>query len=188
VRGCIVTLPYSILIIKRLNISSNASAKLAEGLALKTDVTYTYSRSNNYLWYTPEDAYKNMPWDNPYDENGETVFINSNRRPDGTVWYGNRKMNLNDYHQSVLGSWTRQGCMDEVKSKLRSTCPTPSRITPSGWPTSTYGMPKKDATYSLPLICSSIFTQGKEKLTTGIGIQPPIVYFCLHKSLHEFAA
>ncbi|MDR0414223.1 MAG: SusC/RagA family TonB-linked outer membrane protein [Prevotellaceae bacterium] len=86
---------------RRLNLRSNVSARLAERLTLKTDITYAHSRTSSYMWYTLEDAYKNMPWDNPYDESGELVFINSPKRPDGTTWYGNRKMNFlhsNEYN------------------------------------------------------------------------------------------
>ncbi|MDR0711594.1 MAG: SusC/RagA family TonB-linked outer membrane protein [Prevotellaceae bacterium] len=87
--GALISTSY-----KRLNIRSNVSAKLTEKVTLKTNISYSYSRNNNYLWYVLEDAYKNMPWDNPYDENGEALFINSSKRPDGTTWYGNRKMNF----------------------------------------------------------------------------------------------
>ncbi|MDR1342613.1 MAG: SusC/RagA family TonB-linked outer membrane protein [Prevotellaceae bacterium] len=99
---------------KRLNIRSNVSAKLTERLTLKTDITYTHSRNNNYLWYTLEDAYKNMPWDNPYDENGEAVFINSNQRPDGAMWYGNRKMNFLHSNEYNYDSFTGNSIMGDL--------------------------------------------------------------------------
>jgi TonB-linked SusC/RagA family outer membrane protein len=99
---------------KRANIRSNVSAKLTEHLTLKTDITYAHSYNNNYLWYTLEDAYKNMPWDNPYDENGELVFINSSKRPDGAAWYGNRKMNFFHSNKYNYDHFTSNSIMGDL--------------------------------------------------------------------------
>ncbi len=79
---------------KRLNIRGNLNFVLHEKVRLVTNISFTNNSDKSYAWYTLEDAYKNMPWDNPYDKDGNTIFINSNRRPDGKVWYGNRKMNF----------------------------------------------------------------------------------------------
>ncbi|GHU93531.1 SusC/RagA family TonB-linked outer membrane protein [Bacteroidia bacterium] len=79
---------------QRINVRSNVSAKLYDNLTLTTNISYMHSANNNYLWYTLEDAYKNMPWDSPYDKDGALVYINSSKRSDGTPWYGNRQMNF----------------------------------------------------------------------------------------------
>jgi TonB-linked SusC/RagA family outer membrane protein len=99
---------------RRANIRSNVSAKLTERVTLKTNITYAHSYNNNYLWYSLEDAYKNMPWDNPYDESGELLFINSNKRPDGAAWYGNRKMNFLHSNKYNYDNFTGNSIMGDL--------------------------------------------------------------------------
>ncbi|MBQ7210924.1 MAG: SusC/RagA family TonB-linked outer membrane protein [Paludibacteraceae bacterium] len=45
-------------------------------------------------WTILNDAYTKMPWDNPYDEDGNLVYISSAKRPDnGKDWYSQDKWN-----------------------------------------------------------------------------------------------
>jgi TonB-linked SusC/RagA family outer membrane protein len=44
-------------------------------------------------WTTLNDAYTKMPWDSPYDKNGEIEKITSSVRADGTTWYSQDKWN-----------------------------------------------------------------------------------------------
>jgi TonB-linked SusC/RagA family outer membrane protein len=100
---------------ERLNIRSNMNAKLYENLTLKANISFMHSKNNNNLWYVLEDAYKNMPWDNPYDKEGNLVFINSAKRPDdGATWYGNRRMNFLQNAQYNYDQFTGNGITGDV--------------------------------------------------------------------------
>lgn len=75
----------------RLNLNSKLSDKLDMNIRL------AYNNSNDQgtsSWTTLNDAYTKMPWDIPYDANGEIVKITSATRPDnGKTWYSQDKWN-----------------------------------------------------------------------------------------------
>jgi TonB-linked SusC/RagA family outer membrane protein len=107
---------------QRLNVRTNVSAKLYENLTLNTNISYMHSNTSNNLWYVLEDSYKNMPWDNPYDADGNLVFINSGKRPDdGNPWYGNRKMNFLHSNEYNYDSYAGNSIMGDLVLSWRIT-------------------------------------------------------------------
>jgi TonB-linked SusC/RagA family outer membrane protein len=74
----------------------NLTAQLINSLTM--DLRLAYSNSNDQQtssWETLQGAYMNLPWDNPYDANGNLVKITSSTRPDnGMPWYSNDKTNF----------------------------------------------------------------------------------------------
>ncbi|MBR3647466.1 MAG: TonB-dependent receptor [Paludibacteraceae bacterium] len=72
----------------------NLNAEVAKWLDMKVSAYFDKSKSNSEAsWRMMNDAYTKMPWDNPYDADGNIVFINSEKRPDGTPWYSQDKFN-----------------------------------------------------------------------------------------------
>ncbi|NDV46080.1 TonB-dependent receptor [Paludibacter sp. 221] len=73
----------------------NLSAQLASRLNMNVRVNFENSNTDQTSsWMVLNDAYKKMPWDNPYDANGELVYIDSAKRPDtGGAWYSQDKWN-----------------------------------------------------------------------------------------------
>jgi len=73
----------------------NLNTQLYKNLDL--NVRLAYSTSNNRQassWTTLNDAHLKMPWDNPYDEEGNPVLIGSSIRPDnGETWYSKETWN-----------------------------------------------------------------------------------------------
>jgi len=75
----------------RLNLSTQLFSKLDMNIRL----AYNNSRDRwPSSWITLNDAYKKMPWDIPYDKNGQLVKITGATRPDnGKPWYSQDKWN-----------------------------------------------------------------------------------------------
>lgn len=67
----------------------NLNAELFSWLDMKVSAYFDKSKSQSYDWRMMDDAYNKLPWDNPYDANGNPVYIDSNKkRPDdGGKWY-----------------------------------------------------------------------------------------------------
>lgn len=79
----------------RISTRLNLNAKLFSNLDMNVRLAYTNSNDQGTSsWTTLNDAYSKMPWDNPYDSNGEIVKITSAVRPDnGKTWYSQDKWN-----------------------------------------------------------------------------------------------
>lgn len=79
----------------RVSTRLNLNAQLFSNLDMNIRLAYTSSRDQSASsWTTLNDAYTKMPWDNPYDANGEVVKITSAVRPDnGKKWYSQDKWN-----------------------------------------------------------------------------------------------
>ncbi|MEA5129146.1 MAG: TonB-dependent receptor [Proteiniphilum sp.] len=79
----------------RVSTRLNLNAQLFSNLDMNIRVAYTNSHDRSASsWTTLNDAYTKMPWDNPYDVNGEIVKITSAVRPDnGKTWYSQDKWN-----------------------------------------------------------------------------------------------
>ena len=72
----------------------NLNAELFKWLDMKVNAYFDKSKSEGEAsWRMMNDAYYKMPWDNPYDENGKPVYINSAKRPGGGSWYSQDKWN-----------------------------------------------------------------------------------------------
>ena len=74
----------------------NLNAKLTEKIDL--NVRMSYNKSNNRetsSYIVLEGAYRNIPWDNPYDDENNYVKIDAATRPDnGKPWYTQDRRNF----------------------------------------------------------------------------------------------
>ena len=80
----------------------NLSAPIGEQVTLNLRLGYNRSHSTSYTdWKDIATAYNGMPWDNPFDENGNPLAIGM---PEGTglVWYG--KEQYNPFHSLLYNS------------------------------------------------------------------------------------
>ncbi len=73
----------------------NLNAEVFKWLDLKVGAYFDRSSTQSEAsWIMMNDAYTKMPWDNPYDEEGNLVYISSAVRPDnGKPWYSQDKWN-----------------------------------------------------------------------------------------------
>lgn len=80
----------------RISTRLNLNTKLASNVDMSIRLNYTESKSREASSYINlEGAYGSMPWDNPYDEDGNLVKISGDTRPDnGKLWYTQDKRNF----------------------------------------------------------------------------------------------
>ena len=72
----------------------NLNAEIFKWLDLKVNAYFDRSTTaSESSWRQMNDAYYKMPWDIPYDKDGNIVYINSDKRPDGGTWYSQDKWN-----------------------------------------------------------------------------------------------
>ena len=72
----------------------NLNAELFKWLDMRLSTYFDKSKSESEAsWIMMNDAYTKLPWDNPYDEDGNLVYISSAKRPDGSTWYSQDKWN-----------------------------------------------------------------------------------------------
>ena len=73
----------------------NLNAEVAKWLDLKINAYFDRSATESEAsWIMMNDAYTKMPWDDPYDADGNLVYISSAIRPDnGKPWYSQDKWN-----------------------------------------------------------------------------------------------
>ena len=73
----------------------NLNAEVAKWLDMKVSAYFDKSTSQSEAsWIMMNDAYYKLPWDDPYDKDGNLVFITSSTRPDnGKPWYSQDKWN-----------------------------------------------------------------------------------------------
>ena len=72
----------------------NLNAELFKWLDMKISAYFDKSTTRGESsWRQMNDAYYKMPWDNPYDADGNLVYINSAKRPDGGKWYSQDRWN-----------------------------------------------------------------------------------------------
>ncbi len=81
---------------RRTNVRLNLTAKLSRTVDIAVRANYKESdNQRTSSWATLETGYRALPWDDPYDENGEPVFIDGPIRPDnGKTWYSLNKWNI----------------------------------------------------------------------------------------------
>ncbi|PXV63564.1 TonB-linked SusC/RagA family outer membrane protein [Dysgonomonas alginatilytica] len=80
----------------RISARLNLNRKLYDNLDMNIRLNYTENNGREASSYINlEGAYGSMPWDNPFDENGNPVKINGDKRPDnGQPWYTQDKRNF----------------------------------------------------------------------------------------------
>ena len=73
----------------------NLNAEIAKWLDMKVATYFDKSTSESYAsWRMMDDAYYKLPWDNPYDADGNPVYIDTGKkRPDGGSWYSRNGWN-----------------------------------------------------------------------------------------------
>jgi len=72
----------------------NLNTQLYKNLDMNLRLSYTNSDVQSpSSWTTLNDAYTKMPWDSPYDKNGNIEKITSATRADGSTWYSQDKWN-----------------------------------------------------------------------------------------------
>lgn len=73
----------------------NLNAEIARWLDMKVNAYFEKSYSESEAsWRMMNDAYYKLPWDDPYDADGNLVYISSAKRPDtGKDWYSQDKFN-----------------------------------------------------------------------------------------------
>ena len=74
----------------------NLNAELFKWLDMKVSGYFDKSNSQSEAsWRMMDDAYNKLPWDNPYDADGNPVYIDSNKKlPDGGTWYSRNGWNM----------------------------------------------------------------------------------------------
>lgn len=71
----------------------NLSAPIGNSVTLNMRLGYNRSHSTSYSdWKDIETAYNGMPWDNPFDENGDPIAVGM-PQASGVVWYGKEQYN-----------------------------------------------------------------------------------------------
>ncbi|MDS1032583.1 SusC/RagA family TonB-linked outer membrane protein [Porphyromonadaceae sp. NP-X] len=79
----------------RISSRLNLNTQLFKNLDMNIRIAYNNSNDREASsWTTLNDAYTKMPWDIPYDKNGEIIKISGAVRPDnGKPWYSQDKWN-----------------------------------------------------------------------------------------------
>ena len=120
----------------------NLSAPVGEKVTLNTRLGYNRSHSTSYTdWKDIATAYNGMPWDNPYDEEGNPIPIGMPEAA-GTVWYG--KEQYNPFHTLLYNSaqsWSEDIVADvqlvwNINDNLTFT--SNNRLASSNWNSKTY--------------------------------------------------
>ena len=79
---------------KKISGRLNLNTQLYSNLDMNIRLSYTNSDTQTESsWTTLNDAYTKMPWDSPYDKNGNIEKITGSTRSDGSVWYSQDKWN-----------------------------------------------------------------------------------------------
>ncbi len=80
----------------KLSARLNLNTRLTKNLDMNIRLNYAQSNNRQASSYmTSEGGYSNMPWDIPYDEQGNIIKIDSDRRPDNNkAWYTQDKRNF----------------------------------------------------------------------------------------------
>ena len=122
----------------------NLSAPIGERITLNMRVGYNRSHSNDFSntdWKNIGTAYNGMPWDNPFDEDGNPIAIGMPEAA-GTVWYG--KEQYNPFHSLLYNSY--QSWSEEVVADVQFiwnitdwlTFTSNNRLASSNWNSKTY--------------------------------------------------
>ncbi len=73
---------------QRFNFRTRVNVELTDRIKLGAKISGNYSKSLSPHWTYTENPFRMIPWDNPYDENGELI------RNVNNVWYSNVPSNI----------------------------------------------------------------------------------------------
>lgn len=95
----------------------NLNAKLRNNLDMSIRLSHYLSNTDQESSYIVlEGAYRTIPWDDPYDEEGNFVFINGDVRPDnGKKWYTQDKRNFLHGEQYNYATSRSQGLTADLQ-------------------------------------------------------------------------
>lgn len=86
----------------RISFRSNLGLQLKENVNLKTNITAISSESNQEFWDWRYDPFLNLPWDNPYAEDGSIKYVDNTT---ALEWYGRDKKNILHSAQYNFNTW-----------------------------------------------------------------------------------
>ena len=120
----------------------NLSAPIGERVTANIRLGYNRSHSTSYTdWKDIATAYNGMPWDNPYDEEGNPIAIGMPEAA-GTVWYGKEQYNpFHSLQYNYAQSWNEEIVSDvqliwNINDWLTFT--SNNRLASSNWNNKTY--------------------------------------------------
>src|SRR5690606_29638127 len=104
---------------ERINARLNMTSQLTDNIDMDVRINFSDSDSRGASSYmTSEDGYKSMPWDNPYDSDGNIVKINSTTRPDnGKPWYSQDRRNFLHSELYNYSKWGGKSLTADVQFK-----------------------------------------------------------------------
>lgn len=102
-KGTLINTDYG-----RTAVRLNLTAQLARNLDMTIRADYQENTNNSgSSYHTIEGSYRAMPWDNPYDADGNLVYISTDKRPDreaynpatnnrrqNNTWFGKDRLNF----------------------------------------------------------------------------------------------
>ena len=95
----------------------NLGAPIGEQVMFNARIAYNRAKSDYSTdWKDAAMAYIGMPWDNPFDENGNPLAIGT-KQAEGAVWYG--KEQYNPFHSLLYNSST--GASEDIVADLQLT-------------------------------------------------------------------
>ncbi|MBE9511329.1 MAG: SusC/RagA family TonB-linked outer membrane protein [Bacteroidetes bacterium] len=83
---------------KKMSFRNNLKYEISERISLSTNLNISKSTNTTYQYYYLYDTYLYLPWDNPYDSNGNPRLIDAT----STNWYSRDKRNF--IHSSSYNS------------------------------------------------------------------------------------
>lgn len=89
----------------------NLSAPIGERVTLNFRVGYNRAHSTYHTdWKDLSMAYQGMPWDNPYDDNGNPIGIGTTAdNAQGVMWYGKEQYNpFHSLQYNSANSWSEE--------------------------------------------------------------------------------
>ncbi|HCX21414.1 MAG: hypothetical protein CMB80_17550 [Flammeovirgaceae bacterium] len=75
---------------ERISFRTNLDFQLKENISLKTNFAVVNSESDQDFWDWRYDPFLNLPWDNPYDDEGNIKYIDNTTT---LTWYGRDRRN-----------------------------------------------------------------------------------------------
>ena len=102
---------------ERLSARLNLNTQLNNSIEMNIRVNYSNTDNQGASSYmTSEDGYKNTPWDNPYDVDGNIVKIDGDVRPDdGKRWYSQDRRNFLHSEIYNYSKWGGSSIMNDVQ-------------------------------------------------------------------------
>lgn len=96
-KGTLLTTNY-----KRMSVKLKVKNNLSEKLSITSDINAQYNKDQYPHWTLSQGAFRLMPWDNPYNDEGELVY-----NVDEASWYSN--VPNNPYHSIQYNHYGNYG-------------------------------------------------------------------------------